>query len=367
VPYEQLLYPPTLVAGRASVGPAFVSAIRESRTFRLAVCLQLLASAVICALAHRPMLIGLVDSYETFLSAAVVFGSMALAVAVFRERARTPARLPATAAYRDAWKLLRAELLTAEYVVNVAIVFAVAPIAISAFSAAKQAIPFVHPFTWDARIAALGVRLHGVAPMWALMQPFLGHPNLTIAMDWFYHRFWTAAMLGSFVGGALLRPSPLRRQYLLSVVLLFLIVGTLGAFFFASAGPAYYGSVVGGSPNPYAPLFQYLRGVDLQAGLMSLRGEQTLWFAYTHRIEGFGLGVSAMPSMHVASAALTALFGFAVRRWLGLLLTLVTIAMWIASVNLGWHYSLDGCVGIFLAAITWWLAGRIAALDSATA
>ena len=199
------------------------------------------------------------------------------------------------------------------------------------------------------------------------MQPFLGHPNLTIAMDWFYHRFWTAAMLGSFVGGALLRPSPLRRQYLLSVVLLFLIVGTLGAFFFASAGPAYYGSVVGGSPNPYAPLFQYLRGVDLQAGLMSLRGEQTLWFAYTHRIEGFGLGVSAMPSMHVASAALTALFGFAVRRWLGLLLTLVTIAMWIASVNLGWHYSLDGCVGIFLAAITWWLAGRIAALDSATA
>ena len=367
MPYEQLLYPPTLVAGRASVGPAFVSAIRESRTFRLAVCLQLLASAVICALAHRPMLIGLVDSYETFLSAAVVFGSMALAVAVFRERARTPARLPATAAYRDAWKLLRAELLTAEYVVNVAIVFAVAPIAISAFSAAKQAIPFVHPFTWDARIAAVGVRLHGVAPMWALMQPFLGHPNLTIAMDWFYHRFWTAAMLGSFVGGALLRPSPLRRQYLLSVVLLFLIVGTLGAFFFASAGPAYYGSVVGGSPNPYAPLFQYLRGVDLQAGLMSLRGEQTLWFAYTHRIEGFGLGVSAMPSMHVASAALTALFGFAVRRWLGLLLTLVTIATWIASVNLGWHYSLDGCVGIFLAAITWWLAGRIAALDSATA
>jgi hypothetical protein len=360
VEHEQLLYPPTLAAGRGSVGPAMLSALRESGTFRLAVCLQLFASAVICAIAGRPMLVGLVDSYETFLSAAAVFGLMMLAVALFQERSRAPDGLPAAVAYAHSWRSLRANLLTGEYIANVAIVFAAAPVAMSAFSAAKQAIPFVHPFTWDARIAEMGVWMHGDPPMWARLQPLLGHPTVTIAMDWFYHRFWTAAMLGAFVGGVLMRPSPLRRQYLLSVVLLFLVVGTLGAFFFASAGPAYYANVVGGSHNPYAPLFQYLRGVDVHTGLMSLRGEQTLWFAYTHRIEGFGLGVSAMPSMHVASAALTALFGFSVRRWLGLVLALVTIATWVASVNLGWHYSLDGYVGAFLACVIWWTAGRLA-------
>jgi hypothetical protein len=256
-------------------------------------------------------------------------------------------------------RVLRVELLSAEYLANVALVFAAAPLAIWAFSAAKQAIPFVHPFSWDARIATLGSVMHGGTPMWALLQPVLGYPRVTVAMHWSYHRFWTALMLDTFLFGTLLPPSPLRRQYLLAVVLLFLIVGTLGALAFASAGPAYYERIVGAVSHPYALLFEYLRTVDLRGGLLSVRGEQTLWFVYTHQIEGFGLGVSAMPSMHVASGTLTAPFGFVIEQRLGVVFTLIAVGTWIGSAE-SWMALLVGWIcRSGLACSIWWLAGRL--------
>jgi hypothetical protein len=368
VSYEQELpYSALLAQAPARISPLLRDVARESRLFRVAVCLQLFASAVICGLAGRPMLVGLSDSYQTFLSAATVFGLMALAVALFRLRHGMVDERRGAESYWHAWNTLRANTLTPEYIANVVIVFAVAPLAISAFSAAKQAIPFVHPFSWDARIAAAGSLLHGGRPMWALLQPVLGHPKVTILLDWFYHRFWTAVMLAAFVGGALLRPSALRRQYLLAVVLLFLVVGTIGALAFASAGPAYYAQVVGAGADPYAGLFDYLRSVNRVDGLIAVKGEAILWFAYTHHLEGFGYGVSAMPSMHVASATLTALFGFRFDRRLGILLTFVAVGTWIASVNLGWHYSLDGFVGALLASCIWWFSGWMARDGGASA
>jgi membrane-associated phospholipid phosphatase len=84
-----------------------------------------------------------------------------------------------------------------------------------------------------------------------------------------------------------------------------------------------------------------------------------LWYAYTHNVEALGFEVSAMPSVHVASATLLALFGFAIARPIGVLLGLIAICTFVASVALGWHYALDGYVGAILACVIWWFAGRI--------
>jgi membrane-associated phospholipid phosphatase len=250
-------------------------------------------------------------------------------------------------------------VLTAEYVATVALTFAVAPLCISAFSAAKQAIPLLHPFTWDAYLSAWGSFVDGGRPMWRRLQPVLGKPEITASLDWFYHRAWTALLLAAFVWTALLRPSHLRRRFLFAFVALFLIVGNVFALALASAGPAYYDLVTSGGHHPYADLLTYLRAVDAQTPLMSVRGESALWYAYSHRVQGFGYGVSAMPSMHVATAVLTAFFGFAYSRLLGVLLTIVALCTFAASVELGWHYALDGYVGALLAAGVWWLAGRV--------
>jgi PAP2 superfamily len=362
VSHWQLTYSTARADRLNDVRAAVASATVESKAFLVGVLLQMLAALVMCAVARRPMLVGLADSYETFLGAGALIGAMALSVGLFRRRQEIGSYEASLENYRLAWYSLRSDTLTTRYFANVAIVFLVAPLGLSAFSAAKQSIPFIHPFSWDARIAAWGAAMHGGTHLWTSFQPLLAHPALTVALDWFYHRLWAVILLSAFACGALLPPSPLRRQYLLAFVLVFLIVGTVGALAFASAGPAYYARVVAPSlSDPYAPLLSYLESVNARDGLLSVRGQAGLWYAYTHNVEALGFGVSAMPSVHVASATLVALFGFAIARPVGLVLGLIAICTFVASVALGWHYALDGYVGAILAGGIWWFAGRITA------
>jgi PAP2 superfamily protein len=362
VSYGQLTYSAAHADRLNGVGVAVSAAVAESRAFLTAVAIQIFAASVMCAIAHRPMLVGLADSYETFLGAGALVAVMALAVDLFRRRQAIGSMQAKLENYRAAWRSLRSEMLTRGYATNVALVFLVAPLGFSAFSAAKQAIPFIHPFSWDARIAALGAAMHGGTHLWVSLQPIVAHPSVTIVMDWYYHRLWVVLLLCAFAWGALLPPSPLRRQYLLAFVSVFLIVGTLGALALSSAGPAYYARVVGhSSSDPYAPLLSYLHSVNARDGLLSVRGQGGLWYAYTHDVEALGFGISAMPSVHVASATLVALFGFALSRPIGVLLGLIAICTFVVSVALAWHYALDGYVGAILACCIWWFSGLITA------
>ena len=194
--------------------------------------------------------------------------------------------------------------------------------------------------------------------MWEWLQPVVGHPAITVLLDAFYHKGWTLMSLGA-LGLVIVSPaSPLRRRYITASVLLLFLVGTLSALALSSAGPPYYDQVVRG-PDPYAPLFSYLSTVGKHTPLISSEGRDVLWTAYRHHVDAFGLGISAMPSMHVATATLAACLAFAIGPWLGLIATLCTIVVAVASVSLGWHYALDGYVGAALAIAVWWIAGRI--------
>src|SRR5262249_49554268 len=157
-------------------------------------------------------------------------------------------------------------------------------------------IPILHPFTWDASLSELGARLEGGQPLWQRLQPVLGTPSITTSLDWFYHRAWAALLMGGFVWATLLRPSRVRRQFLFAFALLFVVVGTFSAGALAWAGPAFFAVVASSASDPYAGLLSSLRSVDAHTPLLAVRGEQSLWYAYQHRVEAFGFGVSAMPS-----------------------------------------------------------------------
>ncbi len=344
----------------SSVASGAVAAVRESRLYLGAVGLQLATSALFCYIAHLPMLAGPWEAYSTVVAAVGVFGFLVLAVEIFRRRRRLPRNVSAFDAYRRALADLRGEALTADYVATVLLTILVAPLALSAFSAAKQAIPVLHPFNLDPQVATWGQWLDGGTPMWRRLQPALGRPAITVAIDGFYHRVWPAVLLGAFVFGTLMKGSPLRRQFLLAFALVWLVEGNLIALAFASAGPAYFAHVAPGAADQYQPLLDYLRSVDLRFHLLSFRGEGFLWYAYAHELHGFGYGVSAMPSVHVASAALIALFGFRLSRLLGAILALLAVATFFGSIALGWHYAIDGYVGIAVAAVLWWGSGRLA-------
>ena len=190
---------------------------------------------------------------------------------------------------------------------------------------------------------------------------------MTAGFDYFYNRVCTTLLLAPVVWASLLPPSPLRRRCLVAYVLLFLIVGNVLALVFASAGPAFFGRVLPGNSNPYAALMNYLHSVNASRPLLAVRGQEGLWTALSRGETVFGWGISAMPSVHVASAVLAALFGFQLSKPVGIVLTIVAVCAFVASVALGWHYAADGYVGAGLACLIWWLAGRLTRRTAAAA
>jgi membrane-associated phospholipid phosphatase len=351
---------PAGTAGRtASIFGRIPSAIRfafaEHRIAINIIIAQLIVSCVLCDAAGRPVIVGLGDAVITIWGAALIYGAMALAVALIRRR---PRAATVGVGYSIAWSRLRDEKLCMSWLASVLVMLLVLPVSLDVFSAAKRAIPTVHPFSWDARLDAVNLWIHFGHRPWDLLQPIFGRPWITSLADNYYHLGWSFFILGAQGLAIVAAPSELRRRYLTATILVWFVVGTLGALFFSSAGPTYYGHVVAG-PNPYAGLLAYLDSVDRVTPLLSRMGQRSLWAVYTNGVNRFGFGVSAMPSVHIATATLLACLCFSIRRWLGVVATFGAVLMLVSSVILGWHYAVDGYVGALLSIGLWWVAGRL--------
>jgi hypothetical protein len=141
-------------------------------------------------------------------------------------------------------------------------------------------------------------------------------------------------------------------------LLIYILLGTAGAIALSAAGPCYYHAVTGQS-SPYAPLMQYLAALDAEQPIIALRVQQTLWENYARSLNLPFVGISAIPSVHVAVAVLFAILGWRTSRWLGWVLTWYAGVVLVGSVHLGWHYAVDGYVSIAGALAIWGLVGAL--------
>ncbi len=229
-------------------------------------------------------------------------------------------------------------------------VFLLFPFFGSAFSYFRIYIPSFEPFSWDPTFAEWDRLLHGGYAPWEWLQPILGNPYVTSVINGFYH-LWFAVMFGVILWqmGSLKRPR-LRMQFFLTFVLLWAVLGNIVATFVSSAGPVFYGRVTG-LPDPFIPLMSYLRAANEVAPVMALNVQDMLWQSYTeHGLAIIG-GITAMPSMHIATCTSFALVAFGVDRRLGWMFAAFALIVQIGSVHLGWHYAIDG----YAAAVGTWL------------
>ena len=140
----------------------------------------------------------------------------------------------------------------------------------------------------------------------------------------------------------------LRLRFLLSFLLVWSVVGSLFAVLLSSAGPVFYGQVTG-LEDPFAELMGYLAAATEVSPVWALNTQDMLWTSYQQNAPGFGHGISAMPSVHVALAVQLAIMGWHSSKSLGLLLTGFALMIQIGSVHLGYHYAIDGYLGALLA------------------
>lgn len=234
---------------------------------------------------------------------------------------------------------------------------AMIPLFAYSFTIVKAAIPLFHPFDWDVRLSALDAQLHGGVQPWVLLQPLLGHPLVTSLLNLNYH-LWFFMLFGAIYWLAFsMERAQLRLQFLLSFVLVWIVMGNLAALLMSSAGPCYFGRVTG-APDPYAPLMQYLRATNEMVPVWALNVQDLLWNSYQGKLAGVSLGISAMPSLHVASSVQLAMLGRRLNRKLGIAMTVFAVLIMLGSVHLGWHYAVDGYLGAVGGYLVWKLVER---------
>jgi hypothetical protein len=264
---------------------------------------------------------------------------------------------PLTVFARD----VRNRFLTVDRLAVALPILLVMPLFGGAFTLFKSLIPSINPYVWDPTFARWDEALHfGLAP-WQWLQPWLGYPLVTKAVNWLYN-FWFAPLWFIWIWQAFsLRDRSLRLQFFYSLLLTWILLGIASATFFSSAGPCYYGRLVTG-PDPFTPLMEYLYSANDQYEVWALTAQEMLWGYYTTGDIEIGSGISAMPSMHVAMVFIFVLLGFRTAKWLGWLFLAYLVVIQIGSVHLAWHYAIDGYVAMIGAAFFWWISGRLAAL-----
>ena len=216
----------------------------------------------------------------------------------------------------------------------------------------KVCVPLVNYRLWDRELWALDRLLHfGVSPSILFAELFEGSALVGPLETW-YHWWLPTMMFGlSFFCAA--PDAGTRRRFMLSSVLIW----TLGPWIYLAVpalGPIYVQGETWRELTPQMPLTR-------NAQAMLMRNYETVVAGREGTLRRFNptRGIAAMPSLHVGGHALLLLW---IRRrarpWL-VPAVIGAVLTFIGSIVTGWHYALDGYVGIAIAALAYWAAWRL--------
>lgn len=213
------------------------------------------------------------------------------------------------------------------------------------FTYVKETIPKLNPFSWDVIFASLDQRIHGGVDPYVILQPVFANPAVMRIVDIAYSAWFLFIYFFTFIA-CMDRENPIRRNsFLIAFVLTWIFGGSLLATLFSSVGPIYFHDF--GFGDQFLPIKSMLMSIHEHRPLLAVEMQTMLL--------GTG-GISAMPSMHLATSWIMAFQAFRYSTKLGWVMVAFAILIQIGSVVLGWHYAIDGYIG-FLVAIACWFGG----------
>lgn len=224
------------------------------------------------------------------------------------------------------------------------------------FSSMKGMIPYFTDYTWDRTFIAWDRSIFFGHDPWTLLWPIFGNPYVTALIGVLYHVWILLLYLGCMF--VLFDPRithALRRRFFLSYILCWALLGSALATMLASVGPVFVEPILG--IDTFARQMELLRQGSETAKFMPLPVQEGLLNAYRNEARGLGVGITAMPSLHVAIACLFWLTTRQLNRYLGYFFLVFLAVIWIGSVHSAYHYAVDGLVSIVGVAIIWWMSG----------
>lgn len=210
--------------------------------------------------------------------------------------------------------------------------------------------------------------LNAVAPFWADplfadidraifgRDPWLFFRGMNLSFHaWAYSFFWMLAIAGTVLWLFAQRPSKARTASIISYFAIWSLFGPIGQLIGSAAGPIFYQRI--GLGDRFAELTVNIPHVtNVVSGY--------LWDMHIMRQPAVGAGISAMPSLHIATAMWIYLAFRAQRSKLAPLAAIFALYMFALSVALGWHYAIDGAVGALGAVAFHWASARYLELRS---
>ena len=249
-------------------------------------------------------------------------------------------------AHRRPWRYVLRQVMKPAWLLMTLRIWLSIVIGTFAYMWLKVSIPLINERLWDGAIWELDAMLHlGVAPAIFLTSLFEGTGLLPLVDFWYHIWVWTS-MLGLMFFCCFRQPG-FRRRLVLAHVLMwvaavwcYLAVPTLGPVYVDQSGWASVREEI-----PRASASQY-----------------ALWTNYEKVLEGRTgplrqlnptRGIAAMPSLHVGAYWMLMLWARQRARKLFVWFALGTVVTFIGSLVTGWHYAVDGYVGILVAQLSY--------------
>ena len=218
----------------------------------------------------------------------------------------------------------------------------------SLFLPLKYAIPQLVPFWLDPLLASLERSMFGADP-WRLLDHLLGWA--VVPIDRIYGLWLPTQSLVLFTV-MLQPPSREKSRALIAYVLAWFLLGVVAATVFSSAGPIFHDRIFGGTE--FAALTQSLYN---RGAWVVLAESDRMWASLASAQPGLVSGISAVPSIHVAISVWILLTARTMLPRAAPAAFSYAVFIWIGSVQLGWHYWMDGLVGALGMLVIWALSG----------
>lgn len=225
------------------------------------------------------------------------------------------------------------------------------------FTAMKSFIG-LNGFAVDKSLADFDRWLHfGVDPV-IYLHTLINYADVWHVVAFFYGPGWMLWVNGFVLWMAVATSnSEMRQRFFIGYIFAWAVLGNFVAWLAISAGPAYFAEVTGDATRFASALATV--GANVLPNGSGIRDVQLyLWELYTTRTAGFGMGISAFPSMHLAMVVLCALAAFELNRFLAVAGVIIVLIIEMGSVLFGWHYAIDGYFSIIVMTAFWWAIRR---------
>lgn len=260
--------------------------------------------------------------------------------------------------FRGLWTLVFGHIRSPALVLAGVIPVLLVPVLMASFGTLKMLMPVFRDFSWDDRLAAADKLLFLGYQPWQFTHALFGGAFVTNLIDTAY-TYWVVALYTAVVAFAALAPRYVRARFFLSFAAAWILIGVVGGYVFASAGPCFAERIGATSAADFAPLMARLREIHLSGDpLNAYYWQGVLWRHHAAHQAGFAMGISAMPSMHNAIAILYALTTTRMARPIRIAAWSFAALIFVGSIHLGWHYAVDGIAAGLMISGIWYAAGR---------